>query len=300
MSTESLNPAPPLGLGLGLRGPHIAEILAAETHDIWFEIISENYMVDGGPILNNLDRILERYKVVQHGVGMYLGSAQGLNRDHLQKLKKLLRRTGSPWVTDHLCWGSVDGSYSHDLLPLPYNAASIRCAVQNIREAQDFLECPLAVENISAYTQFAESEMPEWEFVREVIERADVGLLLDLNNVYVNALNHGFDARYYVSQLPLQRVRQIHLAGFSYSDKVVIDTHDHPVSDPVWALYQQVIAEIGPTPTLLEWDARLPSFSELLSEVEKARHFWPDANGGLAPLRQNPLLKNTEELRHAG
>lgn len=265
------------GIGVGLRTPHLAHILKHKPDVDWFEIISENFMVDGGRPLEMLDRILANYRVVQHGVSLYLGSAGRLNREHLRRLKTLARRTRTPWLTDHLCWGSVDGRYSHDLLPLPYTRQAVAAAVRNIREARDFLEVPIAVENVSSYAEFHESEMAEWEFLSEVAERADCGVLLDVNNVYVSSRNHGFDANAYVDGIDARRVMQIHLAGHSTFEKYLLDTHDHPVLDPVWSLYERAIERCGPTPTLLEWDDRLPPFDELLAEARKAAQYWPAA-----------------------
>jgi uncharacterized protein (UPF0276 family) len=177
------------GIGIGLRIPHYQHILEKTGGD-WFEIISENFMVDGGRPLAMLDRILEQYRVVQHGVSMYFGSAEPLNREHLRRLKTLVKRTKTPWLTDHLCWGSVDGRYTHDLLPMPYTFEAAKVTARKVREARSFLEVPIAVENVSSYAEFHESEMTEWEFLNEVVERADCGILLDVNNIYVSSRNH--------------------------------------------------------------------------------------------------------------
>lgn len=273
MAATRFNGYSTLGLGLGLRAPHLRHVLTEKPEVGWFEIISENYLVDGGAPLRNLDRVLERYPVVQHGVGLSLGSAQGVDRGHLRRLKALARRTGTPWVSDHLSWGSVDGTWTHDLLPLPYTWEALACTVENLRVAQGELEVPLVVENVSSYAEFRDSEMTEWEFLGEVLERADVGLLLDVNNVYVSSVNHGFDPREYLAAVPYHRVAQLHLAGHARHDGFIIDTHDAPVADPVWALYAEVVARLGPTPTLLEWDARLPAFEVLLAELHKAERF---------------------------
>ena len=266
------------GIGLGLRIPHISHILEKKPVVSWFEIISENYMVGGGRPLEVLDRILEQYKVVQHGVSMYLGSAEPLNREHLKRLKELVRRTKTPWVTDHLCWGSVDGRYTHDLLPMPYTFEAAKLAAKKIRQAQDFLEVPLAVENVSSYAEFHISEMTEWEFLNEVVERADCGILLDVNNIYVSSRNHNFDPYDYLNAVPAERVAQIHLAGHSKFEKYILDTHDHPVIGPVWKLYARAIERCGPTPTLLEWDDRIPSFAEVHREALKAGKYLPVLN----------------------
>lgn len=262
-----------LGTGIGLRVPHYRHILSEKPAVDWFEIISENFMVDGGRPLEVLDWILDQYKVVMHGVGLYPGNANGLDFDHLRRLKRLVRRTGTPWISDHLCWGSVDGSMSHDLLPVPFTFESARKTAENLRIAQDFLEVPLAMENVSSYAEFNDDEMTEWEFLSEVTELADVGILLDVNNIYVSSVNHGFDPLDYVNFVPPQRVAQMHIAGHSRYERFIIDTHDHPVIDPVWALYARAIERCGQVATLLEWDARIPSFEEVWTEAKKSEQW---------------------------
>jgi len=261
------------GVGIGLRIPHYNHILERKPVVDWFEIISENFMVDGGRPLHVLDQILEQYRVVQHGVSMYFGSAEPLNREHLQRLKALVRRTKTPWLSDHLCWGSVDGTYSHDLLPMPYTFEAAKNTAQKIREARDFLEVPVVVENVSSYAEFHASEMTEWEFLTEVVEDADCGILLDVNNIYVSSRNHNFDPYDYLHSVPPERVAQIHIAGHSKFEKYILDTHDHAVIDPVWQLYARAIELVGPTATLLEWDDRIPSFDEVYGEALKANRY---------------------------
>jgi uncharacterized protein (UPF0276 family) len=273
MPANRFNGFTDLGIGLGLRVPHYEHILTRKPTCGWFEIISENFMVDGGRPLEVLDRILEQYRVVQHGVSLYLGSADKPDRTHLRKLKALVKRTKTPWLSDHLCWGSIDGTYSHDLLPMPYTFAAARRTAEKIRQVRDFLEVPLCVENVSSYAEFHASEMTEWEFLAEVVERADCGILLDVNNIDVSAQNHGFDARDYLRGVPPERVAQIHVAGHTKFEKYVLDTHDHPVSDPVWKLYAHVIRQSGVTATLLEWDDKIPSFDEVHAEALKANAF---------------------------
>jgi uncharacterized protein (UPF0276 family) len=262
-------------VGIGLRVPHYRHILEKKPVVDWFEIISENYMVDSGRPLEVLDEILAQYRVVQHGVSMYFGNASRPNRDHLKKLKALTRRTRTPWLSDHLCWGSVDGRYTHDLLPMPYTWEAVEITARNIREVQDHLELPLAVENVSSYAEFHLSEMTEWEFLCEVVERADCGILLDVNNIYVSSKNHGFDPHEYVRAVPAERVAQIHIAGHTRFEQYLLDTHDHPVLDPVWKLYAHAIQRAGVTATLLEWDDRIPSFHEVHGEALKATRFLP-------------------------
>jgi hypothetical protein len=230
-------------------------------------------MIDGGRPLQVLDNILEQYKVVQHGVSTYFGSAEKPNREHLRRLKKLVKRTKTPWVSDHLCWGSVDGRYTHDLLPMPYTFEAAEITAQKVREVRDFLEVPIVVENVSSYAEFHVSEMTEWEFLNEVVERADCGILLDVNNIYVSSQNHNFDPLTYLNSVPAERVAQIHIAGHSKYRKYTLDTHDHPVIDRVWKLYDRAIERVGQTATLLEWDDSIPSFQEVHQEALKANRF---------------------------
>lgn len=262
-----------LGIGIGLRIPHYQHILSKKPVCDWFEIISENYMLDAGRPLQILDSICEQYQVVQHGVAMYFGSAGRLNRDHLKPLKRLVQRTKTPFLSDHLCWGSVDGTYTHDLLPMPYTFAAAKNTAQNVKEAQDFLEVPICVENVSSYCEFHASEMTEWEFLTEVVQQADCGILLDVNNIYVSSQNHGFDPYEYLNNVPHERVGQMHIAGHSKFEKYTLDTHDHPVLDPVWKMYARAIELCGPTNTLLEWDAHIPSFEQVHAEAMKAKRF---------------------------
>ncbi len=259
-----------LATGIGLRSPHYRHILSEKPAVGWFEIISENYMVEGGRPLEVLDMILEQYRVVQHGVGLYPGNSDGIDRDHLKRLKRLVKRTNTPWVSDHLCWGSIDGGMSHDLLPIPFTFEAARKTAENLRMTQDFLEVPVAVENVSSYGEFNGNEMTEWEFLAEVSELADVGILLDVNNIYVSSINNGFDPLEYVDFIQPERVAQIHIAGHSRYERFIVDTHDHPVIDPVWKLYERAIERCGHVATLLEWDGRIPSFEEVWTEAKKS------------------------------
>ena len=279
-----------LGTGIGLRVPHYDHILREKPAADWFEIISENYMVEGGRPLAVLDSIMDQYQVVMHGVGMYPGNGNGLDMDHLRRLKKLIKRTNTPWISDHLCWGSVDGSVSHDLLPLPFTFDVARKTAENLRIAQDFLEIPLAMENVSSYAEFTMDEMTEWQFLSEVCELADIGILLDVNNIYVSSFNHEFDPMDYVNFIPSNRVAQIHIAGHSRYERFIIDTHDHPVIDPVWQLYARAIERCGATATLLEWDASIPSFEEVWQEAKKSEK-WRNNQ-----LRENEPSKNYEAV----
>ena len=291
MPANAFNGFTDYGIGIGLRVPHYHHILTEKPTVDWFEIISENFMVDGGRPLQVLDRIMEQYRVVQHGVSMYFGSADKTDREHLRKLKALVKRTGTPWLSDHLCWGSVDGTYTHDLLPVPYTLASARATARKIREVRDFVEVPIAVENVSSYAEYHASEMTEWEFLAEVVELADCGILLDVNNIYVSAQNHSFNPYAYIDHLPAHRVAQFHIAGHSKFEKYILDTHDHPVLDPVWKLYDHAIRRTGPTATLLEWDDRIPSFDEVHNEALKAKDYWHGLHEATEAAKPKPQAK---------
>jgi uncharacterized protein len=264
---------PKLGIGVGLRPVHYEEIFRDQPPIDWFEIISENYMVDGGKPLENLDRILERYPVVQHGVNLAIGSPTPLDWDYLHKLKALTRHTKTPWLSDHLCWGRLPGAHFHDLLPLPYTQEMIDYVAERARIVQDFLEIPFALENLSSYLAYNADEMPEWEFYTAVVEKGDIYMMLDVNNIYVSSRNHGFDPLDYIRALPLHRVLQIHLAGHSDHGDYVLDTHDHPVRDEVWELYGHVWPLTGGVSTLLEWDDNFVSFEETWKEALRAKNF---------------------------
>jgi uncharacterized protein len=283
------------GIGLGLRVPHYDHILSEKPTVDWFEIISETFMVDGGRPLEVLDRILAQYRVVQHGVSLYFGSADDPDREHLKKLKALTKRTKTPWLSDHLCWGSVDGTYSHDLLPMPYTFAAAKRTAEKIRMVRDYLELPIAVENVSSYTEFHVSEMTEWEFLTEVVELADCGILLDVNNIYVSSKNHGFDPYDYLNNVPHHRVAQMHIAGHTKFEKYILDTHDHPVLDPVWKLYAHAIKLCGVTATLLEWDDKIPSFREVHDEALKANQFIAGARAAKIPAPKKSSRATTKK-----
>jgi len=273
MPANKFNGFTNLGIGIGLRTAHYQKILDDKPPIDWLEIISENYMVDGGKPLEILDIVLEHYPIVQHGVSLYLGSTDPLNKEYLKKLKALTQRTKAPFLSDHLCWGSVDGTFSHDLLPMPYTFEAVIHAAERIKAVQDFLEIPVCIENVSSYAEFLASEMSEWQFLSEVSERADCGILLDVNNIFVSASNHDFNPYDYLHNIPLNRVAQIHIAGHSQLKKYLLDTHDAPVRDEVWQLYGHTIELIGKTNTLLEWDANIPSFETVHLEALKANRF---------------------------
>lgn len=262
-----------LGIGIGLRIPHYEDILTHTPPVDWFEIISENFMVEGGKPLEVLDKILAHYPVVQHGVSLAIGSPEPLDFDYLKRLKALLCKTGSPWVSDHLCWGKLPGANYHDLLPLPYTDEVINYVSERARIVQDYLEVPFALENLSSYVSFQQDGMTEWEFYTRVVEKADILMMLDVNNIYVSSRNHGFDPKEYYDNIPMERVVQIHLAGHSDRGKYVLDTHDHPVREEVWEIYAAVWPRTGGVSTLLEWDDNFLSFEETWQEALKAKQY---------------------------
>lgn len=258
------------GFGLGLRRDHYSEFQTGEVPVDFVEIISENFMIDGGRPLAVLDRVRSFYPVAMHGVSLSIGAAQGLDHGYLARLKTLAARIEPLWVSDHLCWTGVDGRNSHDLLPLPYTAEALDVVCTNIAMAQDALQRPLLFENPSSYLTFADDELSEWEFLAEMTRRTGCYLLLDVNNVYVSATNHGFDPQDFIGGIPPGRVRQIHLAGHTPGD-ILIDTHDRAVCDAVWALYGQACRRFGPVATMIERDDAIPPLDELLAELGQAR-----------------------------
>lgn len=264
---------PNLGIGIGLRIPHYDDIFRDWPAIDWFEIISENFMVDGGKPLDNLKRILERYPVVQHGVSMAIGSPAPLDFNYLKKLKELTKITKTPWVSDHLCWGHRPGAHYHDLLPLPYTKEVINYVAERARIVQDYLELPFALENLSSYVAFTQDQMSEAEFYSAVVEKAGIYMMLDVNNIYVSSRNHGFDPKKYCDNIPLDRVLQIHLAGHSDHGDYVLDTHDNYVRDEVWALYADIYPRTQGVSTLLEWDDNFIPFQETWKEALKAKQF---------------------------
>jgi uncharacterized protein len=261
----------PAAAGIGLRAPHVSGVLAARPDVRWFEVHSENYYVDGGPALTALARIRADYPLSLHGVGMSLGSADPLDRAHLAKLRRLIDRIEPALVSEHLCWSGIGGRHLNDLLPLPYTEEALAHVSTRIAEVQDALGRELLVENVSTYLAFADATIPEWEFVAAVARSTGCKLLLDVNNIYVNAINHGFDVDVYVAAIPPDAVREIHLAGFDASGPCLIDTHGAPVAPDVWALYARVIERLGPRPTLIEWDTDIPAFSVLEREAATAQ-----------------------------
>ncbi len=258
-------------VSIGLRAPHIDTLLHADTALQWVEVHAENWMADSGPIAERLAQISDRFDLSLHGVGMSLGSADGIDRVHLRRLQRLVERCQPVLVSEHLSWGAIGGIHSNDLLPLPYNLPSARVIAQNIDCVQQALGRPILVENVSAYCAFDSSMLPEWEFVNEVVSRARCGLLLDLNNVHVNASNHGFDAAEYLAAMPWQRIGEIHLAGYEQQDDLIVDTHSRAVQAPVWRLFEHCRHRLADsTRVLVEWDNDLPALEVLLAEAVTA------------------------------
>lgn len=261
----------PLGYGLGLRPVYYDEILSARPPVDWFEIISENYMLAGGRPLAMLDRVRAEYPIVMHGVSMSLASTDPLNLDYLRQLKSLAERVEPAWVSDHLAWTGVHGVTLHDLLPIPYTSESLAHVVERIQRVQDFLKRQLVVENASTYVSFVESEMSEHEFVGEMAQRADCLLLLDVNNVFVSGFNHGFDQKAFIDAIPVERVVQFHMAGHTNDGTHRVDTHDQPVCEEVWALYEHARRRFGAVSAMIERDDNFPPLSELLDELQHMR-----------------------------
>jgi uncharacterized protein len=259
------------GFGLGLRTSHYDAVLN-EPHAIdWLEIITENYLVPGGKPLHYLERIRRRFPLVMHGVSLSIGSTDPIDLDYLAQVRTLAARIEPHWISDHLCWTGIEGRNLHDLLPLPYTEEALASVVERVGQVQDALGRQILMENVSSYLTYRASDMSEWEFLREVAERADCAILLDINNIYVSSVNHGFDPLAYLRAMPRERVRQFHLAGHSDLGGHLIDTHDHPIVEPVWDLYCAAVAQFGAVPTMIERDDNIPSLSELVAELQIAR-----------------------------
>jgi uncharacterized protein (UPF0276 family) len=267
--------APFLGVGVGLRPQHYPEVVAAADPTRlgvdFFEAISENYMVPGGRPPRVLEDVRASFPVVLHGVSLNIGSADPLDGGYLGELAALAKRFEPAWLSDHLCWTGVGGHNLHDLLPLPYTESALAHVAERVARVQDRLGRRIALENVSSYFAYRQDAMPEWEFLARIAERADCGILLDVNNVFVSAHNHGFDAERYLAAIPPERVFQIHLAGHCEEGPLLIDTHDHPVRDEVWALFESTVRRLGPVTTLIEWDDHIPQFAVLAAEAARAR-----------------------------
>ena len=266
-----LNNLSSLGFGLGLRTEHYNAILDTKPHVDWFEALSENYMVPGGLPLNFLDRIRADYPVVMHGVSLSIGSTAPFDQAYLKDLKNLADRIQPAWISDHLCWTGIHGQNIHDLLPLPYTIETAKHVTELVKIVQDYLGRQILLENVSSYASYVDSTMSEWEFISLIAEQADCLLLLDVNNIYVSSYNHNFDAKTFIDGVPAKRVQQIHLAGHQNNGDYIIDTHDAPVIDPVWDLYEYTIARLGAVSTMIERDDNMPELAVLVEELEIAR-----------------------------
>jgi len=259
-----------LGHGVGLRTHHFSRFLEERPRIGWVEAISENFMIRGGRPLAVLEKVRRDVPVVLHGVSLSIGGTDPLSPRYLKELFELAQRIEPAWLSDHLCWGSLGGHNSHELLPLPYTEESLAHVVERVTQVQSGLGRQILLENVSSYVGFRDSTLTEWEFLAEVATRADCGILLDVNNIYVSSVNHGFDPRAYLEGIPPERVGQFHLAGHSQKDGYLLDTHDAPVPEPVWALYRNAVERFGRVPTLIEWDDHLPELEGLLEESGRA------------------------------
>lgn len=259
------------GFGLGLRVEHYQNFLDQQPRVDWLEMTSENFMVPGGKPLFYLDAIRSHYPMVMHGVSLSIGSCDPLDMQYLGELKALIERVEPAWVSDHLCWTGVDHTNLHDLLPMPYTEEALQHMCRRVDQVQNYLGRPLVLENVSSYVNFTFDEMPEWAFIAALLKRSGCQLLLDVNNVYVSSVNHGFDAKTYIDAMPAAQIRQIHLAGHEDHGDYIIDTHDHDVCEPVWALYEYTVQRLGLLPTLIERDDNMPPLAALLDELDMAR-----------------------------
>ena len=262
---------PSLGYGLGLRVDHYEEILRGQPNIDWLEVLSENYMVPGGKPHFYLRQLRERYPMVMHGVSLSIGSTDPINSEYLRQLKGLADSVEPAWISDHLCWTGVDGINLHDLMPLPYTEEAIAHVADRVSRVQDHLGRRILLENVSSYVSYKHSQIPEWEFVSAIAQQADCLILLDVNNVYVSARNHGYDPKSFIDGVPTSRVQQFHLAGHDDSGPILIDTHDAPVCEAVWDLYAYAVRRFGPVSTMIERDDRIPPLADLLQELDRAR-----------------------------
>jgi uncharacterized protein len=271
MNTHDTPKLPCLGYGLGLRVDHYESLLEQPGQVEWLEIVSENYMIPGGRPLAWLERFRERFPLVMHGVSMSIGSTDPLDEGYLTRLAELARQVQPKWISDHLCWTGVQGVNLHDLMPLPYTEEALAHVVARVKRVQDKLGRRILLENVSSYLRFAESQLTEWEFLAEVAQRADCLILLDINNIYVSAHNHGFPPLAYLDGIPASRVQQFHLAGHEHASQLIIDTHDATIVDPVWQLYVAAVRRFGRVSTMIERDDHIPPLDELLAELAHAR-----------------------------
>lgn len=262
---------PFLGYGLGLRAPHYQTIIDTQPNVDWFEILTENYLTLGGQAIRYLAQIRQDYPIVMHGVSLSIGSADPLDEVYLKQMDALIDWLEPAWLSDHLCWTGVAGHNSHDLLPLPYTEAVVEYIVDRVDQVQTRLQRPILLENLSSYVGFAESEMPEWVFFSEIVQRSGCYMLLDVNNIYVSARNHGFDPMAYLEGMPVDKVQQIHLAGHLDLGTHIIDTHDHPIIEPVWDLYAAALQRFGRVSSMIERDDDIPPLATLLAELDQVR-----------------------------
>jgi uncharacterized protein (UPF0276 family) len=263
--------SPIQNVGIGLRAPHIGYILENRPKVPWFEVLTDNYLQEGGLPLHQLQRLRADYPIVLHGVGLSLGTIDPLNWDYLKKLKQLIQRLKPAWISDHLCWVSAQQRYFHELLPLPYTEEALQQIVQHIHQVQDFLEQPILVENVSSYLSYHHSTLSEWEFINQVAAQADCFILLDINNIFVSATNQQFNPHDYLAHLNPKHIRQFHLGGYQVQPHFLLDAHNAPIHEPVWKLYEAALARFGNIPTLIEWDSNIPEFTQLQAEVAKAQ-----------------------------
>lgn len=270
MSALSKDIRPIAGAGIGLRSQHVNEIITTLPDIPWLELLADNHLAEGGLDVAQLDRIAEHYPLTLHCVGMSLASTDSLDIAYCQGIKALSNRVNATWVSEHLCFTSAMGIYSHDLLPIPYYQSTLKHCVDRILQIQDVLGTRILIENVSSYMSFKQTEMTELDFISALLEQADCYLLADVNNIYVNHLNQGVDAEYYIDHLPIDRIKEIHLAGYQQQENYVLDAHNNPVSEPVWKLYQRLIERKSDIPTLIEWDNDIPALNILLNEREKA------------------------------
>ncbi len=266
-----MNNKPFLGFGLGLRPCHYQTIIDSTPKVDWFEILTEDYFIDGGPELDYLDEINEKYPIAMHGVSMSIGSTDPINTGYLHRLKKLIERVNPIFVSDHLCWTGIDGYNTHELLPIPYTTEALNHTADRIKQIQDYLGRQILIENASTYMEFNESEMPEWEFLAELSENSNCGILFDVNNAFVNGFNHKFDPLQYIKTLPKERVMQIHIAGHQNKGDYILDTHNAPIIDEVWNLFEKSWKTFGPVSTMIERDDDIPELNILVDELEIAR-----------------------------
>lgn len=260
------------GCGIGLRMEHFEDIEQQQPDIPWFEVLSDNYLLEGTTQRDFLYSVRENYPVTFHGVGLSIGSTDPLNQDYLKRLKQLKNEIQPAWISDHLCWTSAHGIVTHDLIPLPYTDSVIKHIVERVLQVQDYLGESLVIENVSSYLQFKSTEMTEWDFINEITRQADCRLLLDVNNIYVSSQNHQFDATEYLFAMPKERVAEIHLAGYEDRGTHLLDTHSRPVTPPVWELFKKAVEHVGDVPVLIEWDNDIPALERVIEEADKAEN----------------------------